>query len=383
MPSQFNTIFLLRQRDHCTGVMQTSSRRHDSQCQTIAAPASYNKVHSPFPVTPRRRGLGRNNALRDVLTKEMIGRAFPKSPCRQRTMGGDDFNSSIRSFTSKEISVECGKGPSRRRSTSPRRTIRGRMTPGCRKPTFQKSEFGLEIPFPAVKNLEPTPATDSRPIMEEMNRNCSETKRIEGLKVFFAELRPKRRKVKFNHQSPADDADARRFTRIQSLNLEDLCIHGHPTTNTAASHDFAESISSFHSGDLPMQLPKAPKSDCSGETLRTLESNIRKSIGLLGRLDELIKNEKVQAQEREEENQRLRRELIACLPVTGGLSIYQSQRQLSTMIAVLETQLLGLDEQNTLLKYWQTKDSGREAPLSRKVDPVPCVRRNAATPAAA
>lgn len=302
-----------------------------------SARAIDNEPCSPIPSSPRRRKMANND--NNGLTKEMISRAFPKSPSKQRVRGDNELDSSIKSIKSIVVPVRCGTP---RRSTSPRRTIR-RATPGCRKQTIQKSELlhlikqqELYGSLSNPENHDTVMGKQHEPKNVINDQISSATmKTIADHKTVIADLRPQRKRVKFIEQ-PIGDDDKKLPSRIHSLTLQDLCILGSRHDNTASS-DLTCSFSGLNYYNA-MQQGEAEMSD-SEDTIRQLESKICHSIGMLSRLDELIEQEKVLAKKIEAENQELRRQLVSRLPAAMSLSKLQSQKKMTNTIESLEKQL--------------------------------------------
>jgi len=199
----------------------------------------------------------------------------------------------------------------------------------------------------------PAQATISEALKEELLNNYSPTKaaaaaptdrlgdtslqNINDQKSSIAELRPARRKIKWNKALTDWERKNQRNTRIDSLQIEDLQIHG----SNALRRD------STDSQDSEDDIRTNP-----GENLDVLERNIRCCFKTIKRTSKETNKNNASIDSLRSENLKLRRELLsmnADLP-HGMQSFRQSENQLSTTIEHLREKVAALDEQIGMLK---------------------------------
>jgi hypothetical protein len=155
---------------------------------------------------------------------------------------------------------------------------------------------------------------------------------IKSHKALIAEMRPRRRKVQFHCEN--EDARTQTITsRVENLTLKDLSLHFGVTSSVSEEQlSIADSVS-HHEID---------EHDDEQEKIRKLESQVQKCTDMLERLEELILQDQALANQLQAENKELRRELVSCLQISVGR---QSQKQLTTMIDVLERELNVLEKE--------------------------------------
>jgi hypothetical protein len=324
-------------------VVQHPSLGQNDVMSAASAPTICHEPRSQLPITPRRRKVAKND--NNGLTKEMISRAFPKSPSKQRTQSEILLSPCVKNTTNKAMPAGCGSVLSSRRSVSPRRVIRSRSMPLCQKPTVQGSKVLPLINHSSLSKVEKQETVmrkETGPKNSMSDQISTATmKSIADHKSVIADLRPKRRKVQFN-KKPIGEDDRKMPSRIHCLSLQDLCIQGNRHAITAPP-DLADSYSSL-SYYAEMQEGETEMISDNDDKIRKLENKLDRCNGMLTRLDELIEQEKEQSRKIEAENQELRRQLVSSLPTAGNQSKQLTQKQMTNMIDSLEKKLSALDD---------------------------------------
>jgi hypothetical protein len=316
---------------------------------TVASPAALNdEPHSPRSFLPRSKRLIVSPS--NGLTKEMIHRAFLKSPSYK---GDDeDLNASFKSTASRAVSVECGLGVSPKRITSsPRFVSRGRSTPGSRKAMYPKATSVIfSDSIPRLDLGEDMTRRERYPAMRAANHQISHVtlRNIEDQRTCLSEMRPKRRKVRFHRQSHSEDMDSSAvLSRVQGLTLRDLSDHGNGSA-TFAKQRVDNGNERFHTlpDDAvtkgPQQTEDVTEFD-KQDVIRKLEIQLRHSIRTLERWDDQIEQDRSLARDIETTNQELQRELVACAPLFSCPLKHFSTKQLSAMKEELGMQARGHD----------------------------------------
>jgi hypothetical protein len=318
----------------------------------VASPAAlYDEPHSPRSFLPRSKRLIVSPS--NGLTKEMIHRAFLKSPSyKQPSPSDEDLNASFKSTASRAVSVECGLGVSPKRITSsPRFVSRGRSTPGSRNAMYPKATSVIfSDSIPRLDLGEDMTRRERNPAMRDANHQISHVtlRNIEDQRTCLSEMRPKRRKVRFHRHSHSEDMDSSAvLSRVQGLTLRDLSDHGNGSA-TFVKQRVDNGNERFHT--LPDDaVTKGPRQTedviefDKQDVIRKLEILLRHSIRTLERWDDLIEKDRSLARDIETTNQGLRRKLVACAPLFSCPLKHFSTKQLSAMKEELGMQARGHD----------------------------------------
>ena len=151
-------------------------------------------------------------------------------------------------------------------------------------------------------------------------------------KSSIAEMRPARRKIRWNMAGPdTEKCPTSGRTRIPGLNIGDLSFHG--------CSPFGE---------------KTDQERLEAEIQR-LEQSIRRCFQSIERVKKEAEKDKELAEHIREENRELRRKLIA-IPVPKNQSIRQAQRQLESTIGLLKAKLDDFEDEEGILARRNSKD---------------------------
>jgi hypothetical protein len=176
-------------------------------------------------------------------------------------------------------------------------------------------------------------------------------KAIADMKSSFADMRPRNRRVKWSTGKTDWDRSTRssRSIHIEDINLEELQLQG---AVGAAAWNGSDATTISNVG-------QKNRADVGGEGMETLtlQRNLRRAKEELKKVWLNTDREREVALALQEECQALRRELVAMptLP-EPKVSMRQSQKQMATMVNVLEQQIAELDEQIALLHDWQKEE---------------------------
>lgn len=190
----------------------------------------------------------------------------------------------------------------------------------------------------------------SMPRHERLGQRSLQT--IHDEKQSIAELRPARRKIKWNATisdwDRKQDQTSTSTTRIANLQLGDLQIHGLQRNQQTHTGDGAAPppvLLAFQKVPGMQDLVKNP-----GAHIDELELSIRRCFQSLSRVNEETTKINEKCHTLDVENEQLRQQLLSMNSPHRRQSIQQSQQQIQTNLQRLQDKVAELDEQLGMLK---------------------------------